>query len=87
MEAAAAAAVTHVVDGILQVQDPVLQRVADVVLGVAGRGDLFVKRSLHQLLVLEGEVGQRWPLFLKPPRPTPPRPAPPTLMRIFLRSW
>lgn len=45
--------VTHVVNGILQVQDSVLQRVADVTFGVAGRGDLFIKRSFHQLLVLE----------------------------------
>lgn len=46
-------AVTHVVDGILQEQDSVLQGVADVIFRVAGRGDLFIKRTFHQLLVLQ----------------------------------
>jgi hypothetical protein len=44
------------IDGILQVEDAVLQGVADVVLRVAGRGHLLVHRSLLQLLVLEHTV-------------------------------
>lgn len=43
------------VDGVLQVKDAVLQRVADVVLGVAGGRDLFTHGSFHQLLVLRRE--------------------------------
>lgn len=41
------------VDGVLQVQDAVFERVADVVLGVAGRGHLLVEGAFHQLLVLQ----------------------------------
>lgn len=41
------------VDGVLQVQDAVLERVADVVLGVAGGGHLLIEGALHQLLVLQ----------------------------------
>lgn len=43
----------HVVDGVLQIQDAVLDGVADVILRVwCRRRDLLVRTSLGQLLVL-----------------------------------
>lgn len=44
---------SYVVDGVLQVQDAVLQRVADVVFRVAGCGHFLVERAFNQLLVLQ----------------------------------
>lgn len=44
---------SYVVDGVLQVQDAVFQRVADVVFGIAGCGHLLIQRAFHQLLVLQ----------------------------------
>lgn len=44
---------TYVVDGVFQVEDPVLDGVADVILGVHhGGGQLLVSTALGQLLVL-----------------------------------
>lgn len=44
---------SYVVDGVLQVQDAVFQRVADVVFRIAGCGHLLIESSFHQLLVLQ----------------------------------
>lgn len=52
-EAGAAMADTYMVDGVFQVEDPILDRVADVVLGVHhGGGQLLISTALGQLLVL-----------------------------------
>lgn len=46
---------SYVVDGVLQVQDTVFERVADVVFGIAGGGHLLIEGAFHQLLVLQHE--------------------------------
>ena len=50
---------THVVNGVLEVKDAILQRVADVIFRVAGWWHLFIKRAFDQFLVLQ-HSGKTW---------------------------
>lgn len=90
---------SHVIHGVLQVEDAILDGVADVVLRVHhGRRHLFIGTALSQLLVLWG-TGHDVASQAQAQSPTSsPRPGPtagaeewgpqsPTLMRIFLLSW
>lgn len=48
---------THMVYGVFQVQDSILDGVADVVLGVgSGGGHLLVGAALRQLLMLQRDI-------------------------------
>lgn len=68
----------HMVHGVLQVEDAILDGVADIILGVHHRRrHLFVGAALRQLLVLRGQAGmwQRQPSRTAPtssPRLRPP---------------